>query len=334
MDRSLTASALGLDPAAASSLSTVVGFAEPPPAPLGPASEAGPVLDLLGLDGADRADLLALWPDEGWPRAARWLLDACYARVVADVGRPGWVDWPDLVSAADARVRCAPVYAFVAATPALVERHARLGVGRDVTEATLADVGRHVAKNRDMFGHVGLELPVWIALHYRGSLFEAGRLQYEPSRLGPGGAVTWYGADAGQGLPEELREGRPSARLHIPETGPLDPVAVEESLKRGRAVLAAATGGDVPVATCTSWLLDPQLKRYLDPGSNIIAFQDRFTLLDEGAPGDEDVFRFVFRRTRVVPDEVRATTRLERGVLDLLGRGGHWRARTGWLRLP
>lgn len=334
MNHLITAPALGLAADAADSLACVTGLNGSGPAPLGTPRAAAPALDLFGLDAADRADLIAHWPGEQWSDAARQLLDSCHARIIADIGRPGWVQWPDLGSAPDPRVRCAPVYAFIAATPALLAHHARLGVDRSVTAATLADVGRHIAKNRAMFGRVGLELPEWIALHYRGSLFEVGRLQYEPSRLGDDGAVTWYSHRAQRGLPEWLRAGAPSARLHIPETGPLDPAAVQDSLERAQPVLTAVTGGGVPVVTCTSWLLDPQLREYLDADSNIIAFQDRFTLIDRGAPGDRDVFRFVFRRPRVEPDRVEAASRLQRAVLDLLARGRSWQVRTGWLRLP
>ncbi|MEY9212016.1 DUF5596 domain-containing protein [Thermobifida halotolerans] len=324
MDLSATARALGLAADAAPTLASLADFPAPEPAPLPPPEAARGVLDALAFDEADRADLLALWPAPDWPDTARWLLDACHARVVADQGRPGWVDWPDLTSADDARVRCAPVYAFLAATPLLREQHRRRGVPADVTAATLADVGRHVAKTRRMYGRVGLDLPVWIALHYRGSLLEVGRLQYETARLDDG---DFPGV-------AELAGGQPLARLHIPASGPLAPEAVDASLARARAVLAAVTGQEVRVATCTSWLLDPQLRRYLPAGSNILAFQDRFTLTDRVGPGDADVFRFVFECPEVAPDRVEPASRLQRGVLDLLERGGSWRVRTGWLRLP
>ena len=48
------------------------------------------------------------------------------------------------------------------------------------------------------------------------------------------------------------------------------------------------------VATCTSWLLDPQWGSVLGEGSNIVGFQRRFTLVGRGQPGESDVFRFVF----------------------------------------
>lgn len=323
MDLPSIARALGIVPDAAPTLSTLAEFPTPSPAPLPSPEAAHDLLDACAFRDDDRADLLALWPDEDWPEAARWLLDASYARIMADVGRPGWVDWPDLTSADDARVRCAPVYAFLAAVPMLLELHRSRGIPDDVTAATVADLGRHVAKTRRMFGRVGLDLPIWIALHYRGSLYEVGRLQYETSRID----------DDSPQVPG-LEHGTPVTRLHIPAAGPLTPEAVDASLARAGEVLRAATGEEVQVATCTSWLLDPQLREYLPPTSNILAFQDRFTLTGQDGPGDSDVFRFVFECPEFAPDRVTPTTRLQHAVLDLLERGGSWRVPTGWLKLP
>ncbi|GLU48461.1 hypothetical protein Nans01_28120 [Nocardiopsis ansamitocini] len=318
---------LGLPEAAGASLAVLAGFDTPDPAPLPVPAHAVTALAPLACTPEDTAELVRWWPDESWPAAARWLVDACYARVRADLGSLEWVQWPDLTGSPDPRVRCAPVYAFAAAVPALLESHTRWGVPARVSAATLADVGRHVAKHRTMFDTVGLELPLWIALHYRGMLVESGRLQYEPALLGEAEAAA-MGQEAGALC----------VRLHIPQTGPLTPRAVQESLSGAADVLdpylLGALGRTTRVATCSSWLLDPQLKAYLPADSNIIAFQDRFTPTGQSGPGDSDVFRFVFTRPRVEPDAVTATTRLEKAALDVLARGGHWQAPTGWLHLP
>ncbi|GAA3741414.1 hypothetical protein HDA32_002491 [Spinactinospora alkalitolerans] len=334
-DTAITARRLGLDEGL---LPWLEELREPDPVeggvPLGGRAGADAALAPFALEPRDHAELVELWPDETWPPQARWLLERMYARIAADAGTQGWRDWPALTEAADARVRCAAVFAFAAATPALRAHHARHGVPAEVSAATLSDVGRHVAKTRVMFGRIGLEVAAWIALHYRHGLYELGRLQYETSRLGPEGAVTWYDPGEQARLPADLGAGSPALRLHIPQSGPLDPAAVQASLERARGFFADCFGADYPVATCTSWLLDPQLARYLPATSNIIAFQRRFELLATPKPGDGDVFRFVFRHPRVAPDEVPYGSRLERAVVDHLRAGGHWQVRTGWLRLP
>jgi hypothetical protein len=85
------------------------------------------------------------------------------------------------------------------------------------------------------------------------------------------------------------------------------------------------------LATCQSWLLDAQLTDFLDPASNIVQFQRRFNLLDDWYDNDEETIGFIFQKSGVGWADLPRDTSLQRGVLDLLERGGHWRARPGWM---
>lgn len=296
-------------------------------------SQAQAALAPFALRAEDERELVQMWPDGSWPEEHWWLLRQLSERVVADIGQGYWRSWPALTEVTDARVRCVTIFAFAAAVPHLRAWHGRHGVSDEVSGATLADVGRHVAKNRDMFGRIGLEVATWIALHFRGGLYQLGRLQYEPAQLGFQASITWYESHEQAGLPAWLRQGAPVLRLHIPEMGPLDAVEVEYSLTQARAFFRHHFGGDYPVASCSSWLLDPQLTRYLSPSANIVAFQRRFRLVPRDSDGDADVFRFVFRHFEVDTQAVTVHSRLERSIVEHLRAGGSWRVRTGWLRL-
>ncbi|GAB3440343.1 hypothetical protein GCM10027570_05700 [Streptomonospora sediminis] len=306
---------------------------------LPPVSGARRAMAPLGLAVEDEDALVALWPDGSWPAELVWLVERMYARLAADLagGLRGWRDWPVLVHEEDPRVRCSVLVALAAAVPLVCAEHARWGVPGAVTAATLADVGRHVAQTRAMFGRLGLETATWAALHFRAGLYELGRLQYEPDRVGAGGAVSWYGREEAAALGPELAWGAPVLRLHIPAAGPLDAAAVSASLARARGFFGGCFGVDYPVAACSSWLLDPQLAEYLPESSNILGFQRRFELVGEegggGVLGDADVFRFVCGLPAVDTGRAPRGTRLERAVVDHVRAGRHWRVRTGWLRL-
>lgn len=303
--------------------------------PLPPRCEASGALSVLGLAAEDATELLRWWPDDSWPPELWWLVERMYARVIADLyaQEPEWRHWPALVETDDPRLRCASVFAFVAAVPHLTEVHRRFGVPWEVTEATLGDVGRHVSQTRRMFGRVGLETASWIALHFRAGLYALGRLQFEANVLAEEAAVTWYSASGTASLPPELHHGQPALRVHIPAGEPLNGRGVDDSLDRARPFFRSCFGTDYPVATCSSWLLDPQLADYLDPASNIMAFQQRFTLVERRNPGNTDVFRFVFGMPEVRLADAPQRTRLERAVVEHLRNGGQWHVRTGWLRL-
>lgn len=195
---------------------------------------------------------------------------------------------------------------LVAALTAVAEdaraRHREQGLDEEVSLATLADVGRKHA----LYGAASV-LP-WILGILRADVVQLGRLQVE-RRRGPHGHA-----------------------LHIPETGPLAPGAVDASLARARELTGAVD------FSCESWLLDPRLRDGL-PGTNIAAFAARFELIEGPEPSaeaSEDAAKFVFRRPlRDVraPGVVTPQTRLERLVATQL-RSGDWTAPTGVLGMP
>ncbi|KIH98401.1 hypothetical protein LP52_13260 [Streptomonospora alba] len=336
MDADVAARRLGLGEQArdwlaqAAELRPPEGGVDPPPA-----SRARRALAPLGLDPADEDEIVALWPDASWPGELLWVVETMYARLADDLlrERTAWRDWPVLVHAPDARVRCSVLVALAAAAPLVLAAHARSGVPASVSAATLADTGRHVAQTRAMFGRLGLETATWIALPFRCGLYELGRLQYEPDRVHAEGAVRWYPPEEAAALGPEFVRGAPVLRIHIPAAGPLDPARVEESLARARDFFAEHFGLDYPLAACSSWLLDPQLAQYLPESSNILAFQRRFTLVEQDTPGDADVFRFVFGLPEVDTGRAPQRSRLEKAVVQHLEAGGRWRVPTGWLRL-
>jgi hypothetical protein len=162
----------------------------------------------------------------------------------------------------------------------------------------------------------------WLTLHFRGSIYQLGRLQF--NRMNVRAA---HVADA-------FHEGEPALGVHIPESGPLSPEAVDDSLARAQPFFARHFP-ETPtrLGLCTSWLLDPQLAEYLSPDSNVMRFQRRFTLVGEGHDGDADILRFVFHRIAPNIEELPQRTTLERAIVAHLRAGKHWRSPTGWLQL-
>ena len=145
----------------------------------------------------------------------------------------------------------------------------------------------------------------WIEVVWSGRLAELGRLQFE---------------DHGDGVLD----------VHIPETGlPLDPAACDASFARAREVYPHHH-----TAQCTSWLLDPQLADVLPPASNIVRFQRRFELRNDGRDGTDDVLRFVFHTYDRNLDRLQPSTTLERALVERMREGGTWRVPTGVTSLP
>lgn len=189
---------------------------------------------------------------------------------------------------------------FVARIPDLQVRHWALGLTDEESRATIEALPRHVALHRACGGEPGGWEVEWIEMIWDGKLSELGWLQFE---------------DHGDGVLD----------VHIPETGlPLDPAACDASFERAREVYPGHH-----TAECTSWLLDPQLADVLPLASNIVRFQRRFGLRDEGKGANAEVLRFVFHTYERDLDRLTPRTTLARALVECMRAGGTWRAPTG-----
>ncbi|MGW4440338.1 acyltransferase domain-containing protein [Streptomyces sp. NPDC004596] len=262
----------------------------------------------------------------------RQSLENAVAGLVLDLGEiRGGADLPDLDWPAGPLQRCFPVYVLVAALPHLRRHHRERGIPADVTRRTLADLGRNMTTHRRRHGRAGLQAPRWLTLHWRGELYQLGRLQFQRAPLGPRTAA----ALAAAGL--DVTERTPCLNLHIPAyTGPLTPAACDRSLALAADFFARHYPDEKhPVAVCHSWLLDPQLKRYLPAHSNIVRFQERFrTAHDDPEPADTTPVRFVFGDPDLPIADLPRHTPVERAVGDHLRSGGHWYIGHGWFPFP
>ncbi|MDH2444084.1 acyltransferase domain-containing protein [Amnibacterium sp. CER49] len=202
-----------------------------------------------------------------------------------------------------------PVLALLATADDVRAFHRSRGIPEAVSERTLADIGQQIWVHRRTYGAFGLDTYDWETLPWSGNLYWLGRLQYELVQHDGGWVLS----------------------THIPETGPLTPAAVDESFAQATDFFAEHFS-DRPADRfhCSSWLLDPQLAEVLDPESNMVRFQQRWTLEGEGTVADADAIYFVFRKRGEVD---RATlprdTTLQRAILDRLDAGGHWNSWNG-----
>ncbi|KOG32078.1 acyltransferase domain-containing protein [Streptomyces resistomycificus] len=259
------------------------------------------------------------------------LLEGAVQELVRDMGEAGRpVEPPELDWATGALQRCFPVYVFVAALPHTRAYHRERGVPADVSRRTLADLGRNMAVHRRRYGRTGVEAPRWLTHHFRGELYQLGRLQFERAAHGQrtGQALAAAGLD--------VAPGTPCLNLHIPDfLGPLSPGACDRSLALAAEFFARCFPEEkYRAALCHSWLLDPQLRDYLPADSNIVRFQGRFQAAREDTePADTEPVRFVFGDPDLPVETLPRRTPVERAVGDHLRAGKHWYMGHGWFPL-
>ncbi|RYV52080.1 acyltransferase domain-containing protein [Pengzhenrongella frigida] len=271
-----------------------------------------PILDALAIADVDRPGCLRLLAGAAHDPA----VVAAEAELAARLGT--FSTAPLDLACTDPMVWLA---AFLRRTPAVRRWYRDRGVPGEVIAATFADVGRNLAKSRSVHGRFSLETWDWLIPHYTGMMFALGRLNFmlHPAPAPIDGVLTageWY------------------LGIHIPESGPLTPAAVDASLAHAVTFFAELFPQEaVRTAVCESWLLDPGLVAGM-VASNMGAFGRRFTAL---APAYDDATAglfFVFRTRDLgrVPTLPRDTA-LQRLVLDRAAGPDGWQIGTGYLRL-
>ena len=247
-----------------------------------------------------------------------------------DAPIPIWDDLDD----AGASGRFFYFFLFVLCFDAACEFLREGGCPADVIDSTMTVMPRHVLVHERKRGSVGFEPGWWLLPILCGEMVHIGSLRFHRVNLGVGNLSPepWYSDEESLALGVGFRRGDPSVGIHIPYAAALAPHDLDVTFARAREVLGAMWPVELRrLATCQSWLLDAQLTDFLDPTSNIMQFQRRFNLLDAWYDNDEETIGFIFQKTGVALEELPRDTSLQRAVLDLLERGGHWRARPGWL---
>jgi hypothetical protein len=322
----------------------LASLGEPPPdlrpAPLEP-DDAAALLDRLGVAEVDALDVIATLPSADRTPEWWWCLEREVYRLASTMGDPDAPrgSWPSFEGDAHSvDRRCHFVHVALATVPFTLDYYAKLGVPGEVVMASLADLARHMAIHRRVYGSTGVDAAWWVTLCLRGEIQDLGCLQYNRFTLGVGDeSPAWFDDAVAERLGPGFRTGDPCLGIHIPDQTPLEPEQVEASLVAAashfRQYFPTATRR---VATCMSWLLDGQLAEYLPAQSNIVRFQQRFELIPASHEGDGSLLQFVFRVTGDKPDldALPQNTTLERAAVAHMRSGRHWRVRTGWLDLP
>jgi len=295
-------------------------------------------LQKLGVADLDLDAIVHAAPAPGRTPEVWWLLERSAHRAIRSVGHTNEANgpWPELPASTGAEGRCFWIYSYLATVPYIRRWHVERAIPDDVSWATLADLGRHVARYRRRRGVTGLgrDSTGWLSLHLSGDLYALGRLQFNLYRLrtGPGGPRFWYAEGDTRATEPGFRVGDPALGMHIPEAGPLTPEACDASLQWVRTFFPRYFPEHTfRLVTCTSWLLDDQLADYLPPTSNMVRFQRRFELLPGAVEYDDDTFWFVFHQPPEAIDRLQPRTTLERAIVAHIRAGHHWRVRTGWL---
>lgn len=246
------------------------------------------------------------------------LVAQCASLLADGVGRLRADEAPDPWEDLPADREDLALLALLASTAEVRAEHLRRGIPEEISWASLAELGQQVAVNRFTHDRFGLDTYGWMRTSWSGGLIWLGRLQFAPKPTTHGWVLD----------------------THIPRKGPLTPQSVDDAFELAARFFPLHFPECPPTAfACTSWLLDPTLVEVLPETSNLVSFQQRWTLMGQGYQADESVLYFVFGRradpdVEIDPDALTPTSTLQRIVLDRWRSGQHWSAWSGTAPLP
>lgn len=184
------------------------------------------------------------------------------------------------------------------------------GICDDVFIETMKCYTRFIDETYQMTGRWEFDRDWWTTRQAGGHLFRIGELEYEIKAL----------------------DDRTVIEMHIPSDAKFSPEYVDESLKMAREFW----GKFFPELLaceyrCESWLMDRQLRSMLKEDSNILNFQDRFEIFDEGEASSEFV-EWLFQTKTTDYETLSENTSLQKKVKAHVLSGGVIRNAYGKLR--
>ena len=186
------------------------------------------------------------------------------------------------------------------------ERYREIGISDDIYYTTMACFARFLEETKRITGKWCYDRAFWSHRQTSMRIFRIAELEYE------------------------LCCEKQAVSVHIPTDARFTPEAVDASLEAARNFLAKYFPQCAEYSfICHSWLLSPELARFLLEGSNILSFQRRFEI-QSVQPEEKDFFQWLFEATKDTPVEMLPeNSSLQRSVKRLLLEGGNIGAARG-----
>lgn len=179
-------------------------------------------------------------------------------------------------------------------------RYQKLGIPKKIFLDTMKCFSRFLEESKKKNGRLCFDRGWWTYRQISMQIFRIGALEYELKEY----------------------QSLPVIALHIPSDADLSPQAVDESLAEAKRFFRSFYPNYYCRAyICDSWLLSPSLRPFLPSESHILAFQNRFQILDED-PENLEYLEWLFQVHKETPVcELPEGTRLQQQVKEAMMKG-------------
>ncbi len=167
--------------------------------------------------------------------------------------------------------------------------------------------------NEKNYGVIGIRDQLdWISRFFTNELVRLVRLEFEVIDYPLNLCWNKYGL--------WVKPGDRVINIHIPEDGGLRPDDVAASFRKAYEYFGC-TG--LQVFVCSTWIIWPKNREFMDPSSNILAFMDNFDIIAaEEAKNHRDLWRIFGRAHREYSDDLPQETGLQKRLAEYLRNNG------------
>ena len=174
------------------------------------------------------------------------------------------------------------------------------GISDKIYFDTMKCYTRFINETYKMTGRLYFDRYWWTARQAGCHLFRIGELEYEMKHI----------------------DDKIVIGIHIPSDTDFSPAAVDKSLMKAKEFFVEYYPNLANAEyRCHSWLLDSQLKGMLNKNSNIISFQNRFEIFDEGE-SDTEFIEWLYNTKSTDYSALPENTSLQRNMKRHLLSGG------------
>lgn len=189
------------------------------------------------------------------------------------------------------------------------EKYVELGIPEEIYVATMKCFSRFVCEHQVSHGYYAFDRGFWTPRQISLYLFRIGELEYE----------------------RVVENGRKIIHIHIPS----DADMTQEKLKVSYDAAKRFFGQYYPDYAgcdfhCSSWLLSPELPKFLDRSSKIISFQNLFEIYSV-YPDNDSYRQWVFKNPKLAIEECPEDTSLQKKIKAHVLSGGKVGAAAGIL---
>ena len=179
-------------------------------------------------------------------------------------------------------------------------------IQNDIYLNTMSDILIWCENCFENCGEYGIDNIDWLLRHFNLKLFRLGRLQFEP-------VINQEDFILNSII---VKSGKAILNVHIPQGEKLDYGECLKSYKNAYEFFNRKYN----IFVCDSWLINPKLKTILSPQSNIIKFQNNYTVISENANSRQCEER-VFHDIKDNPAEYPENSVLQRSLKKALING-------------